>query len=124
MDVLVVPGGIVSTECENSRLIEWIARAAMGCEIGASVCTGAFLLGRAGLLDGRRATTHWEDIDDLRKAHPAVHVIDQVRWIEDGKLWTSAGISAGIDMSLALVAHLAGVELARLTARQMDYRWP
>ncbi len=123
LDVLVVPGGVVTAELERPAAIAWIAAQARTTAVTASVCTGAFLLARAGLLDGRRATTHWEDIDDLRRMFPALKVEDGPRWIDEGPIVTSAGISAGIDMSLHLVERLAGEELALRTARQMDYDW-
>jgi len=122
-DVLLVPGGVVDRELGRPDVIEFIRSAAAAAEITASVCTGAFLLGRAGLLDGLDVTTHWEDVEDLRNAFPAVDVRDDRRWIDQGRIVTSAGISAGIDMSLHLVARLHGADLARRTARQMDYRW-
>jgi len=123
LDVLIVPGGVVTAELERPAVIAWIAAQARTTVVTASVCTGAFLLARAGLLDGRRATTHWEDIDDLRRMFPALKVEDGPRWIDEGPIVTSAGISAGIDVSLHLVERLAGEALARRTARQMDYDW-
>lgn len=123
IDVLVIPGGVVTAEMGKPALIAWIADAARNAEITASVCTGAFLLGKAGLLAGRSATTHWEDVADLRNLLPDTRVREGSRWIDDGDVITSAGISAGLDMSLHLVARLAGRELAVLTARQMDYEW-
>ncbi|MFL5301478.1 MAG: DJ-1/PfpI family protein, partial [Anaeromyxobacteraceae bacterium] len=89
----------------------------------ASVCTGAFLLAAAGLLDGLDVTTHWEDCADLARAFPALRVREGARFIEHERVVTSAGISAGLDMSLRLVARLAGEPLAHATARQMDYAW-
>jgi transcriptional regulator GlxA family with amidase domain len=121
IDVLIVPGGVVSAELERPDLIDWIRRTDAATTITASVCTGAFLLAKAGLRDGKPATTHWEDVSDLRATFPAVAVQEGLRWVEDGKVVTSAGISAGIDMSLHLVARLASPELAVRTARQMDY---
>jgi len=123
LDVLIVPGGVVTRELERPTVIGWIAARAGTTALTASVCTGAFLLARAGLLDGRRVTTHWEDIADLRRMFPRLKVEDGPRWIDEGAVVTSAGISAGIDMSLHLVARLAGDELAVRTARQMDYEW-
>jgi transcriptional regulator GlxA family with amidase domain len=123
LDVLIVPGGVVTRELERPAVIAWIAGCARTTVVTASVCTGAFLLARAGLLDGRRATSHWEDIDDLRRMFPALKVEDGLRWIDEGPVVTSAGISAGIDMSLHLVERLGGEELALRTARQMDYDW-
>jgi len=91
--------------------------------VTASVCTGAFLLAQAGLLEGKQATTHWEDLAGLRRLFPGVDVIEGRRWVDLGSIVTSAGISAGIDMSLHLVARLPGAEVARRTARQMQYDW-
>jgi transcriptional regulator GlxA family with amidase domain len=87
------------------------------------VCTGAFLLAAAGLLDGLEVTTHWEDCADLARQFPRLVVREGVRWVEHERILTSAGISAGLDMSLRIVARLAGEDLARRTARQMDYDW-
>jgi len=123
IDVLIVPGGVVTKELGRPAVIDWIAATARTAALTASVCTGAFLLARAGLLDGRRVTTHWEDIDDLRRMFPALKVEEGPRWIDEGPIVTSAGISAGIDMSLHLVERLAGEALALRTARQMDYDW-
>jgi transcriptional regulator GlxA family with amidase domain len=89
----------------------------------ASVCTGAFPLARAGLLDGQPATTHWEDLAELRARFPAVRVVDGVRWTDTGRVATSAGVSAGIDLALHLVARETDEHLAVATARQMDYPW-
>ncbi len=123
LDVLLVPGGVHEPELERAEVIAWIARQARSAQVVASVCTGAFLLARAGLLDGLEVTTHWEDVADLRRAFPALRVREGVRWIEHDRVATSAGISAGLDMSLGLVARLAGDDLAERTARQMDYEW-
>ncbi len=123
IDVLIVPGGVVDAELQKSNLIEWIQRVDATSTITASVCTGAFLLGKAGLLEGKSATTHWEDIPDLRATLPRTKVQENVRWVDEGKLVTSAGISAGIDMSLHLVARLEGEALAVRTARQMQFDW-
>jgi transcriptional regulator GlxA family with amidase domain len=123
VDLLIVPGGVVTAEVDNPEVIEWIAAVAGRCELVASVCTGAFLLARAGLLDGKDATTHWEDIDQLRNMFPQVRVQKKLRWIDQGAVLTSGGISAGIDMTLHLVERLAGRELAQRTARQMEYDW-
>ena len=122
-DVLVVPGGEISREMERADVTAWLARTAPKTTLTASVCTGAFLLAKAGLLDGRRVTTHWEDVSDLRRLFPSLHVEEGPAWIDEGRIVTSAGISAGLDMSLHLVGRLASVELAERTARQMDYAW-
>ncbi len=123
LDVLVVPGGVHEPELERPEVIAWIARQAGTARLVASVCTGAFLLARAGLLAGLEVTTHWEDCAALQAAFPDLRVREGVRWIEHERIMTSAGISAGLDMSLRLVARLAGQELAERTARQMDYDW-
>jgi len=122
-DVLIVPGGVVdaAAACPDTRA--WVAQAATGAQITASVCTGAFILAAAGVLTHGPATTHWEDLADLRQQYPALEVQDNVRWVDRGALVTSAGISAGIDMSLHLVSRLAGAPLAQRTARQMDTPW-
>lgn len=121
LDVLIVPGGVVDQALADADLLAWIRDAAGKAQLTASVCTGAFLLAKAGLLDGRRATTHWEDIADLRVRHPLVQVIEKLAFVDEGKIVTSAGISAGIDMSLHLVARLLGENAAIETARQMQY---
>ncbi|AOU99805.1 thiamine biosynthesis protein ThiJ [Acidihalobacter yilgarnensis] len=121
--LLLVPGGDVSGALQRPALIDWIARTGAQAKLTASVCTGAFLLAEAGLLRGRRVTTHWEDLGDLRDAYPDLDVVPGVRWVDAGDRVTSAGITAGIDMSLHLVARLAGEPLALRTARQMDFEW-
>ena len=123
VNVLIIPGGIVSDELESETVIKWITRCARSASITASVCTGAFLLGRAGLLDGKQATTHWEDVPDLRAMFPRIEVKTGTRWVDTGQIVSSAGISAGIDMSLHLVERLESKELAVSTARQMEFDW-
>ncbi len=123
IDLLIVPGGVVTAELERAEVIEWIARTSARAALTASVCTGAFLLGKAGVLAGRTITTHWEDVADFRAMFPAIPVQTEQRWVDTGNVVTSAGISAGLDMSLHLVARLEGEELAVRTARQMDYDW-
>lgn len=123
IDVLIVAGGVVDAELARPEVIDWIAAMARDCELVASVCTGALLLAEAGLLDGQPATTHWEDQAALRARWPQVQVLDDRRWVDNGRIVTSGGISAGIDMSLHLVERLAGRELALRTARQMEYDW-
>lgn len=122
-DVLIVPGGVVDAALACSATLAWISQVSATAQITASVCTGAFLLASSGVLTHGRATTHWEDVADLRQRHPELEVVDGARWIDDGGPVTSAGISAGIDMCLHLVARLAGTELAERTARQMDFAW-
>jgi transcriptional regulator GlxA family with amidase domain len=123
IDIFIVPGGLVTAELKRDAIVEWISRTAAKSELTASVCTGAFLLGKAGLLGGKTITTHWEDIDNFRAVFPDIPVQGEKRWVDAGTIVTSAGISAGLDMSLHLVARLEGEGLAIRTARQMDYDW-
>ena len=123
LDLLIVVGGVHLEEVHKMEVIDWIRETTEKVQVIASICTGAFLLAEAGLLDGLEVTTHWEDIPDLQRNYPNVQVREAVRWIEQGKLFTAAGISAGIDLSLALVSKFAGEELAERTAQQMEYAW-
>ncbi len=123
LDVLIVPGGVVTAELDKQQVLSWLSSTDERADITASVCTGAFLLAKAGLLDGMEVTTHWEDIGELRQSFPGIVVRENVRWIDSGHIVTSAGISAGIDMSLHLVGRLAGRDHAEKTARQMEYNW-
>jgi transcriptional regulator GlxA family with amidase domain len=125
LDVLVVPGGWgTREEIKNNVLIDWIAARGAQVETLTSVCTGAMLLGRAGLLDGHRATTHWGSLDWMRDTFPAVTVEERIHVVEDGHILTSAGISAGIDLALRVVARYCGEAVARATARYMEYPFP
>jgi transcriptional regulator GlxA family with amidase domain len=123
IDVLIVPGGVVSAELASSEVTNWIAHVAASASLTASVCTGSFLLAKAGLLDGKCVTTHWEDIDDMRTMFPSVEVLENRRWVDQERFITSGGISAGMDMSLHIVERLAGRELAISTAHQMEFDW-
>ncbi len=123
LDLLLVPGGWgTRREVGNRPLIEWITERDRQTELTASVCTGAFMLAEAGLLDGRRATTHWQSIERMAHAYPGVHVLPNVRYVDEGRIITSAGISAGIDMSLYLVQKWLGHDVAAQTARSMEYK--
>ena len=122
-DVLIVPGGAVDAPMANPETLRWIAACAAGAQVVASVCTGVFLLAKSGVVTQEAVTTHWEDISDLRAQFPQLDVREDVRWVDTGRIVSSAGISAGIDMSLHLVERLAGRALAERTARQMDYAW-
>jgi transcriptional regulator GlxA family with amidase domain len=124
LDVLVIPGGWgVWAAVREDEVVAWVRRMAEHVTIMSSVCTGAFLLGQAGLLEGRKATTHWMSLDRLAEEFPRTEVQRGVRWVDEGNLVTSAGIEAGIDMSLHLVERLLGREAAETTARRMEYRW-
>jgi transcriptional regulator GlxA family with amidase domain len=123
IDVLIVPGGVVSNELEKSKVLQWVSEQAAHSELVASVCTGVFILAQANVIANESVTTHWEDIEDLAKAFPSLTVVQGKRWIDQGKIITSAGISAGIDMCLHIVSKLENPALAQATARQMDYEW-
>jgi transcriptional regulator GlxA family with amidase domain len=125
LDILVIPGGWgVRAELSNETLLAWIAERGAGVETLASVCTGSLLLGKLGFLDGRRATTHWQVLDWMRDLFPNVTVETDFHVVEDGRIVTSAGISAGIDMALRLVVRHCGEATARATARYMEYPFP
>jgi transcriptional regulator GlxA family with amidase domain len=120
IDSLVIAGG-TGTEgaVRNADLIDWIRRAARGCRRVTSVCSGAFLLAAAGLLDGRRATTHWSLCELLTHHFPSVELDRDRIFVRDGPVWTSAGVTAGMDLALALVEHDHGPAVALDVARQL-----
>lgn len=125
LDVLVVPGGWgTRREASNDHLIGWIKQKGREVSLLTSVYTGSLLLGKAGLLDGKRATTHWMVLEEMRTWFPAVTVINDQQVVEEGNVITSAGISAGIDMALRVVAHQHGESVARSTAKYMEYSFP
>lgn len=125
LDILVVPGGWGTRPIlQNPALLAWIAAQGAQVETLTSVCTGSMLLGQVGLLNGRSATTHYTTLDWMADSYPAVTVIRDQHVVEDGHIVTSAGISAGIDMALRVVARTLGEYVARATARHMEYRYP
>lgn len=125
LDILCVPGGWgTRREMENPSMLEWLRRRAAQVELVTAVCTGSMLLGFAGLLEGRPATTHWRALDWMAESFPSTEVIRSLHVVDDGNLITSAGISAGIEMALTVVARYHGEEIARATARQMEYPYP
>jgi transcriptional regulator GlxA family with amidase domain len=125
LDILVVPGGWgTRRELNNPAMLDWLRLRASEVETLTSVCTGAMLLGAAGLLDGRRATTHWRSLDWMRESFPAVTVEYNQHVVEDGHVLTSAGIAAGIDLALKVVARCCGEAVARATARHLEYPYP
>jgi len=120
VDTLIVPGGRgARLDPPDAALLRWIARQARRARRTCSVCTGAFLLAGAGLLDGRRAVTHWAHCARLQELHPRVRVEADPIFLRDGNLWTSAGVTAGIDLALALVEEDLGRDLALRVARQL-----
>lgn len=123
IDVLIVVGGDHTEEIHKSHVNNWIRTIDKTAMQVVSVCTGVFLLAQANLLNNLFVTTHWEDIPDLIYRFPTLNVIEDKRWVTDGKYTTSGGISAGIDMSLHLVGKLHSTVLAEQVAHQMEYRW-
>ncbi len=123
-DILVVPGGYgTRRQMLNEPLLSWLRQISGQAEITLSVCTGALVLGRAGLLDGLTATTYHTAFDLLREAAPQATVVEGHRLVDNGAVITAAGVSAGIDAALHVVARLLGQEAAHETARYMEYDW-
>lgn len=124
LDILLVPGGQGTRPLvHDEAVISWIRVRASTAELVLSVCTGALLLGKAGLLDGLAATTHHGALELLQKIAPQTTVRGDVRYVDNGRVITSGGIAAGIDMSLHVVARLLGNDHAAATARHMEYPW-
>ncbi|MDX1952406.1 MAG: DJ-1/PfpI family protein [Verrucomicrobiota bacterium] len=124
IDILVIPGGWgTRMQLKNAQLLSWIRATAKNCELVLSVCTGSLLLGQAGLLTGLEATTHHAAMTELRNTHTQIQVLENRRFVDTGKIITSGGIAAGIDMSLHVVARLLGEETAREAADYMEYPW-
>ena len=121
LDVVVIPGGNTTQEMRNPATIAWLEKVMRQTRINTSVCTGAFLPGKVGLLDGHTVTTHWSMLDQLAKSFPHARVQRDVRWVDEDVLVTAAGISAGLDMSLHLVERLLGREVAERTAHYLEY---
>ena len=120
LDYLLIPGGQgTRVEVDNPKLIEFVANQAKSCQAMLSVCTGSFILHKAGLLSGKRATTHWRSLPLLRGLGD-VQVVEQ-RFVQDGNIWTAAGVSAGIDMALAFIATTAGERAAMVTQLAAEY---
>jgi len=121
MDVVLVPGGQgTRREVDNPVLIEWLRKVGANCQWVTSVCTGALLLHEAGFARGKRVTTHWAFIETLAKRGD-VTVLEKRRYVRDGNLVTSAGVSAGTDMALWLVGQWHGPDTARLVQRGIEY---
>jgi putative intracellular protease/amidase len=123
-DIVVLPGGNTGPFLQNQVLIDWIVACSKKAEVMLSVCTGAGLLGKAGLLNGKQATTFHNYIDALQQATPQARILRDTRFVDNGQVITTAGVSAGIDGALHVVAKLKGLEVARQTARYMEYdKW-
>ena len=123
-DVLVIPGGFgARTAMHDPAIVEWVRCQHERTELTTSVCTGALILGVAGLLDGLRSTTHYRAYDLLGETAPRTTVVRGVRYVDTGKVVTSAGVQAGMDMALHVVARQLGLEAARETAHYIEYAW-
>lgn len=124
IDILLVPGGHGTiAQLHNPKLIEFLQKRHAETTWTTSVCTGSALLAKAGILDGLRATSNKAFFSIAKNQSNQVQWVDKARWVEDGKVFTSSGVSAGTDMALALVAKIFGIERARLLARQLEYQW-
>ena len=124
LDLIMVPGGNGTlTEVENKVFLDWLAVRAAAAEVVMSVCSGSALLARAGLLDGKRATTNKMWFNTLVQYGPHVDWVKEARWVEDGKFVTSSGVSAGMDMALAVIARMQGEETSRNLAVFTEYEW-
>ncbi|HDR7355497.1 DJ-1/PfpI family protein [Bacillus wiedmannii] len=123
IDILIIPGGkdVRENEVQNDIIINWVRQQMKEVKLMASVCTGALLLAKASLLEGLKATTHWASIQTFKKDFPNVEVMENVKFVDEGHIITSAGISAGINMSFHIVKNLLGVEIAEETAKSMEY---
>ena len=122
-DLIIVSGGITTNAEQNKKLLEFLVKSKARGTIIASICTGAFILAEAGLLGKNKVTTHWEDQKELQNRFPDLTVIANQRWVESEGIFTSGGISAGMDLSLHLVQVLSDRALALRTAKQMEYNW-
>ena len=122
-DILVLPGGDSRGFSRSAPAMEWARKVAAVDELNMSVCSGAFILARLGLLDGRPATTHWAAVPGMKRAFPKVQVQTGVRFVDTGRIVTTAGVSAGIDGALHVVQRLLGDDVAWETARYMQYVW-
>jgi transcriptional regulator GlxA family with amidase domain len=122
-DILILPGGNSQVVIDDAAWMRWVEQSGAGAENVLTVCTGAFIAGKAGLLKGIDATTWYNAVPALEKNFPDTHVIPGRRFIDNGKMITTAGVSAGIDGSLHLVARLLGRYVADRTAEYMEYKW-
>lgn len=123
VDILIIPGGLGAREYEikNEIVIKWIRQQMKEVKLMTSVCTGALLLAKAGLLEGLKATTHWASIEKFKNEFQNVEVIENVKFVDEGHIITSAGISAGINMAFHIVKNLLGMHVAEDTAKRMEY---
>jgi transcriptional regulator GlxA family with amidase domain len=124
LDLILVPGGIgTRTEVENPAMLDFIRRTARQAEVAMTVCTGTAILAQAGVLDGHRATTNKAWFQWVASTGPKVDWVKEARWVEDGKFVTSSGVSAGIDMALAVIQKLVGPQVSETLAQATEYEW-
>lgn len=123
LDILIIPGGYGAEhiEIKNKTILNWIKAQQAKVDILASVCTGAFLLAQSRILDNTKATTHWMDLDRLENEYPKITVIRGVKFVDEGKIITAGGISAGINMSFHIIERLLGKKVVEETAKRMEY---
>ncbi|PLX15773.1 MAG: AraC family transcriptional regulator, partial [Marinilabiliales bacterium] len=126
MDILIIPGGYGAEQIEinNDVVLRWIKDQELKVDFLASVCTGAFLLAETGILDYKKATTHWMDLERLENEYPNINVIRNVKFVDEGRILTSGGISAVINMSFYIIENLFGIEGVKETAKIMEYDLP
>ena len=122
-DIIIFPGGDAASFFKNEDSLARVKKLAVNAEVAMSVCTGSRILGKAGLLDNKKVTTHWIAIDSLRKEVPTATVLENTRFVDTGQIITTAGVSAGIDGALHLVQRLLGTKSAIDAARTMEYNW-
>jgi transcriptional regulator GlxA family with amidase domain len=122
-DILVIPGGNLKLATQDPRIAQWILSQAQNAQIVLSVCTGAFILAEIGLLDGLKATTWFGATQGLQEQYPSIQVLAGERFVDNGKIITTAGVSAGIDGALHVVERLLGTTIAQKTAQFIEYDW-
>ena len=124
VDILIIPGGIGARKLlNNQRVLDWIQRMHREVELLLTVCTGSLVVAKTGLLKGLKSTTHHTTYNLLREIEPKTEVIENVKYVDNGKIILAGGISAGINMSLYVVSRLLGEDRARATAKEMEYDW-
>jgi transcriptional regulator GlxA family with amidase domain len=125
-DIVVIPGSNLTVldqiGTQDKEVIRWIAQAATHSQLMTSVCTGAFLLAQAGLLDGKRATTHWSALERFAQRFPQIQVQRAVKFVDEGTIITAGGVTAGFNMALHIVERLIGAHMAQLTAKGIDFQ--
>jgi transcriptional regulator GlxA family with amidase domain len=124
-DIVVIPGGnpgVIAQVLAQDEVIRWVVRASSRSQIMTSVCTGAFVLAQAGLLDGKRATTHWAVLDLFEQQFPRIQVQRTGKFVDEGMIITAAGVTSGFNMALHVVERLVGEQMAQITAKAIDFQ--